>query len=841
MDAYSDYDDRDSLSERSPLLRVMRNDSTSFEGTYMSMPQHTNGTSSEQAHFRPIVYAEKALASLLNGVLLYALCCIIGVLVVSLNFEGLLGDRVNWWLVFTPFWVANVALFVAHISSLGHTRQLRHWAELESMSNEPLLPLLRRIVMIYAVSFPLSVLLLWSELAFCARLQDPGTGLYICYAPLMVIQVAFFVRYLLCRSDSTLPGVCWMLMFAFTLLLAYETNSQHITPHGDRFALSWWTVATPLFVFEGLMACALIVVLYHEFSGVYRMTRWQFGASALYLLALMSAVTGQLMLLENIDYHWGTITFPSALIFFGLVCASIGMYIVGRHHVQELMASKGGAVPVPLTRTNQGWITNHAVTEHWILFGDIYLTPEGLHYRNLTQGRRNSVADLETAPGWKRLWRSVRSICGRKQDDLLTPRDPERRIQNLLRRRTSDSSGPPSPASSVISTSSPNREQAKISLEQDGDTTFALSQRNRLYQILKIISGIITIGEDDLVLLKKLVDAEIGDVIKLLLSLENEDDPSILDTKLQHFLQTGSPAKHRVRRHLEITRQHPLWGIQYPLQKIARNLEDLHGSPSTSPTPSSSAKTDVIVLVASGAYNPIHMLHIRAFYVARQYVESNYKFPVVGAFISPSHDTYVRAKNRRNPREMITKRHRLGLIEAAVASSSWIEVDKWEITRRRVLDYLSTLTHVREMCETHFPRFKFHVMYVCGCNSVVKLSHSALRDEGFGCITVCRPTQTEMVMKHLGKTLAKTTTIVEDTGVLPCDLERATSFRVRQMMLSRQWESNLATLEMMVGKPALQYLAKHSIPHKVSGREPWGDEDKSWRDADQAYVEYIES
>lgn len=346
-------------------------------------------------------------------------------------------------------------------------------------------------------------------------------------------------------------------------------------------------------------------------------------------------------------------------------------------------------------------------------------------------------------------------------------------------------------------------------------------------------------------MLKKLVDAEIGDVITFLMDLEHEESPAVISEKLARLLETGSPSKHPTARVELLPRQHPVWGIQYPLQKIARNLERLRSSSSglsdtvASASSSPSKRMEVIVLVSSGAYNPIHMLHIRAFYVARQYVESNYKFPVVGAFVSPSHDTFVRVKNRVNPREMITKRHRLALIEAAVASSTWIEVDKWEITRRRVLDYLSTLTHVREMCSSHFPGVKFHLVYVCGCNTVVKLSHSALRDEGFGCITVCRPTQTEMVVKHLGKQLVRSITVVEDTGVLPCDLERATSFRVRKALA--HGDKNSAVIEMMVGKPVFQYFTKHDIGAKIAGKESWTDEDKQWRDADLPYVEYVES
>ncbi|KAH7474865.1 hypothetical protein PRIC1_013006 [Phytophthora ramorum] len=431
------------LSERSPLLRALgQGEAPSFEGSYMSMPAPASdaGRLSDNGQFQPLIFAEKALGALLNGVLLYALGCIAGVALVSLNFEGVLGARVNWWLVFLPFWLANVAMLYAHVASVRHAKTLRRWADVESMSNEPLLPLLRRIVLVYAMSFPLTVLLLWSELAFCASLEHTAaTSLYICYAPLMVIQVAFVVRYLLCRSDSTLPGVCWVLMFVFTLLLAYQTDTQR------RFGslemseppLSWWLVFTPLFGFELLMTGSLLLVLYNEFSGIYRLTRWQLAASVLYSLALVAGVSGELMLLEQVDYHWGTFTFPSGMMFFGLVCACVAMYIVGRHHVEELMASKGGAVPVPLTRTADGWITSHAVVEQWVLFGDIYLTPQGLHLRNL-KTRTNSGVESEAAGS--RILRQMKGLLTRvTSDDNMSDNDPERRIRNVLRRKTSGS------------------------------------------------------------------------------------------------------------------------------------------------------------------------------------------------------------------------------------------------------------------------------------------------------------------------------------------------------------------------------------------------------------------
>lgn len=51
-------------------------------------------------------------------------------------------------------------------------------------------------------------------------------------------------------------------------------------------------------------------------------------------------------------------------------------------------------------------------------------------------------------------------------------------------------------------------------------------------------------------------------------------------------------------------------GVPFALQKIEHMLKQFEDG------------MEVAVLVASGAYNPVHMQHVRAFYVARQVVHS---------------------------------------------------------------------------------------------------------------------------------------------------------------------------------------------------------------------------
>lgn len=173
-----------------------------------STPNSSEHRDSAFSYKSPVIFAEKALGAILHGALLYALCCIIGIAFTSLKFEGLLGNRVNWYIVFLPFWGANVLIIIAHFLSFRHAKKLRQWAEVETMENEPLLPLLRRVMMIYSISVPLTGLLFWCELAFCLQLSNEGkTSFYFCYVPLMLIQLAFVARYMLCFAHSSLPVI----------------------------------------------------------------------------------------------------------------------------------------------------------------------------------------------------------------------------------------------------------------------------------------------------------------------------------------------------------------------------------------------------------------------------------------------------------------------------------------------------------------------------------------------------------------------------------------------------------------------------------------------------------
>jgi hypothetical protein len=65
--------------------------------------------------------------------------------------------------------------------------------------------------------------------------------------------------------------------------------------------------------------------------------------------------------------------------------------------------------------------------------------------------------------------------------------------------------------------------------------------------------------------------------------------------------------------------------------------------------------------------------------------------------------------------------------------------------------------------------------------------------------------------------------VVEDTAILSQELEQTTSKRVRQMAMRAE------SLESMVGRPVSDYIAKHHLGPKMSGKERWTEKDKEFQ------------
>jgi nicotinamide mononucleotide adenylyltransferase len=74
-----------------------------------------------------------------------------------------------------------------------------------------------------------------------------------------------------------------------------------------------------------------------------------------------------------------------------------------------------------------------------------------------------------------------------------------------------------------------------------------------------------------------------------------------------------------------------------------------------------------VVLIKTGAFNPIHRAHISNMIKTKEYLERVHGFRVIGGYLSPSHDQYVQAKLDE---EFISGHHRIRMCEEAIKEAN---------------------------------------------------------------------------------------------------------------------------------------------------------------------------
>ena len=251
--------------------------------------------------------------------------------------------------------------------------------------------------------------------------------------------------------------------------------------------------------------------------------------------------------------------------------------------------------------------------------------------------------------------------------------------------------------------------------------------------------------------------------------------------------------------------------------KITKRLRDFLVKMKQAP---SQGKRRFCVLVGEGSMNPLTRMHLRSYFVAKQYLEAQAGFIVLGSLLSPSHGMKVRERYRTHPAEIIPSPHRLAIAQLMVQESKWLSIDPWEITRRRPMDYLSLLQHTHDTLSNYFPSIEIKVVYLCKHNAVPLLSQSSLRAENFGVVCPCRATEFDSLKKSLGAKWNGIMWLVEDTAVLDASMDVVTSRKVRDSMRAYRSTENL------VGTAIDLYVQQNHIGAKMNGEEEWTDEDK---------------
>jgi nicotinic acid mononucleotide adenylyltransferase len=222
------------------------------------------------------------------------------------------------------------------------------------------------------------------------------------------------------------------------------------------------------------------------------------------------------------------------------------------------------------------------------------------------------------------------------------------------------------------------------------------------------------------------------------------------------------------------------------------------------------AKTQFAIIVGSGSYNPATRMHIRNFFIAKQCIESQSDNFVLGSLLSPAHPHLVRQRFRSFIKEILPAPHRLAIAQLCVKNSMWVNVDPWEITRRRVMDYLSLLEHVQLMVNAEFSSYNVKIMYLCKANVIPNISAKAMRQNNYGAVCVCRATEYDQAALSMRNEWRGVLWLAEDTAILDASMETVSSRKVREAIKKN------SPLEHLVGGVIAEYFRVNRIPQKVS-------------------------
>jgi len=142
--------------------------------------------------------------------------------------------------------------------------------------------------------------------------------------------------------------------------------------------------------------------------------------------------------------------------------------------------------------------------------------------------------------------------------------------------------------------------------------------------------------------------------------------------------------------------------------------------------------TTPVVLLATGGFHPLHGGHRAMMAAARAALEARGTV-VVGGYLSPGHDDYLRLKRGSGVTPAVA---RVAGLAAAVADSDWLEVDPWEALARRVaVNYTDVTARLEAYLRAHVdPRLE--VRYVCGADNA---RFALAFTEAGGCVVVGRP------------------------------------------------------------------------------------------------------
>ena len=145
--------------------------------------------------------------------------------------------------------------------------------------------------------------------------------------------------------------------------------------------------------------------------------------------------------------------------------------------------------------------------------------------------------------------------------------------------------------------------------------------------------------------------------------------------------------------------------LMTPIHKIRDNIKKL-----------SMREGKLAVLITTGAFSPPHPGHIEMMEKAKLALESK-GVHVVGGYLSPSHDQYIREKIQGG--DYCEAAFRLSLCEEFIENSDWLMTDGWEaLLNSRSINFTDVIERLKSYLSRHIKTdIPFEVYYVFGSDN----------------------------------------------------------------------------------------------------------------------------
>lgn len=138
-----------------------------------------------------------------------------------------------------------------------------------------------------------------------------------------------------------------------------------------------------------------------------------------------------------------------------------------------------------------------------------------------------------------------------------------------------------------------------------------------------------------------------------------------------------------------------------------------------------------LVLVACGSFSPVTYLHLRMFEMARDYINEQDRFELLGGYFSPVNQNYSK-------KGLVESHHRVSMLRLAVECSDWLMVDDWEAEQKEYQKSASVLDHFNK-------NLNVRIMLLAGGDLITSFSQPvwSLPDlhhilQNYGCLVIER-------------------------------------------------------------------------------------------------------